>query len=148
MYKQVYDLTTSDLDKFPIWYFPMDDTVENELSVKPLDSNDALYPDYQVIVKTDFIDVNGKHYPGFIYWCVGESVAQWQPTLFVNQKDSLSFWNGILIPSWEKEGKSQQALCDKFPIKFRSQECAGLSAIHGELSGLYFLDSRDEVQYI
>lgn len=148
MHKQVYDLTLSDLEKYPVWYFPMDETVEDELSIKPFETGNPFFPDHQILVRTDFFDKDGRQYDGYIYWNYDKSVETLQPAIFVNKEEYLTFWNGIRRPSWEKEGLSQQVLRDKFPLDFVSQEHAGLPSIKGRLLGLYFLDKENQIDFI
>lgn len=148
MYKQIYDLTMADLGEFPVWYFPMDDTVEDELSIKPLDSGNALFPDFRVIVKTHFYDSMGKLYLGYIYWCKDNSVNACQPVLFVNENTCISFWNGIVKPSWDVYGELPKTLRGRFPIRFESEEHYGLGKVDGTLKGLYYIDDNDRIQCI
>lgn len=57
--KQVYDLNEKDLIDHPVWYFPMDDTAQDELSIRPVEENfDFSTSDYQFIVRTEFSSVD------------------------------------------------------------------------------------------
>ena len=51
--KEIYELTRDALKQYPIWYFPMDDTVDDELTIRPLEG-DCQTNDYQVIARTVF----------------------------------------------------------------------------------------------
>lgn len=146
--KQIYDLTKSDLEKFPIWYFPMDESVEDELSITPFLDESAIDSDFQMIVKTDFSDAQGGKYVGYIYWRKSNVISQCLPTLFVDENNCLSFWNGIITPKWEKEGVKQQLLRKVLPISFESKEFKGLEAVKGELLGLYYFDENRKTLYV
>ena len=56
--KQVYELTIDDLDSCSVWFFPMDETVEDESTVRPLAEQEAC-SDFQIIVRTDFHGESG-----------------------------------------------------------------------------------------
>ncbi len=145
--KQVFDLTISDLNTYPVWYFPMDETVEDELTVRPVtDINDI--GDSQVIVKTDFKDRNGKHYLGYIYWDKVKGVEVLKPIMFTSEDECVSFWNGIHTPTWDEYEESQQPIRHLFPIIFSSTAHSTLSSSSGTLTGLYYLDEHSLVQII
>ncbi|ABD79870.1 hypothetical protein [Saccharophagus degradans] len=145
--KQIYDLESEDLRKHPVWYFPMDDSVEDELSVKPC-GTDEISADYQVIIKTVFIDGEGKEYLGYIYWSDPDTLEDLKPVLFVNEEDCITFWNGMIKPSWDDYDAALQVMKDRFPITFRSDAIENLPSISGVLDGLYFISDDDSIQYI
>lgn len=146
--KKLYDLTKSDLEEFPIWYFPMDELFGDELSIMPFLEGSALEYNYQMIVKTEFMDSDGVGYIGYIYWRGTNIINECQPTLFLDENNCISFWNGIVKPKWECEGEKQQSLRKVLPISFKSEECGGLEAIKGVLLGLYYFDERRNISYI
>lgn len=61
--KQVYELTIDDLDRYSVWFFPMDDTVEDELTVRPLAEQETC-SDFQIIVRADFFGERHSVYRG------------------------------------------------------------------------------------
>lgn len=145
--KQIYDLGPKDLLQHPVWYFPMDDSVEDELSVKPCSADD-LSADYQVIVRTIFIDSEGQENLGYIYWNNPDNIEDLKPVLFLNDWDCITFWNGMIKPSWSDYDAELHAIKGRFPITFRSDAFDSFPSISGILNGLYFLGDGDSIQYI
>ena len=148
MAKPVFDLTLADIEEFPVWFFPMDESVEDETFVTPLESLDNRNFHALVIVRTEFTDSNGSRYLGYIYWDGIGVVNQCQPSLFIGPDEYLTFWSGSKKPSWATEGILQQTMRGKFPISFKSQNHFGFSSIEGDLRGLYFFDENYQIQYI
>lgn len=137
--KQIYNLTKSDIEQYPVWYFPMDDSVEDELTVRPMFSN-SQHSDYQVIVMTKFTGNDEEEYVGYIYWSMPNVVQHIKPVIFTSEEACITFWNGITLPSWSDYDAEQQLLFNALPLKYSSIECQGLSSISGILNGLYYID--------
>jgi len=51
----VYELTLDDFRHFGAWFFPMDESVEDELTVRPLVDKEVC-SDYPIIVSTIFFN--------------------------------------------------------------------------------------------
>lgn len=96
--KQVYELTLQDLLEHGVWYFPMDETVEDELTVRPAGPGQGFEQDYQVIVRTTFESREGSRYLGYLYWHASAHVCDSQPVVFVGNSDCIAFWSGIATP--------------------------------------------------
>ena len=96
MDKQVFDLTPRDFDETPVWFFPMDDSVEDEETVRPAEDASQI-DDFQVVVKTHFYDQEGNGYLGYIYWGSPEKVEYLKPVMFFSDdgESGLTFWNGM-----------------------------------------------------
>jgi hypothetical protein len=139
--KQIYNLTKSDIEQYPIWYFPMDDSVEDELTVRPMLS-DCQHNDYQVIVMTNFTGNDGKVHIGYIYWSMPNIVQHIKPVIFTSENSCITFWNGITQPSKSDYDVEQQLLLNSLPLKYSSVECQGLSSLSGILNGLYYIDGN------
>ncbi|MEZ9548041.1 MULTISPECIES: hypothetical protein [Vibrio] len=138
---EIYDLTRSDLEQHPVWYFPMDDTVGDELTIKPLKGDDKKN-DYQLIVRTSFTANDGTHFVGYIYWCRPENIESIQPVVFVNDEDCITFWNGVTQTGWDDYGKEQKKMRNKLPLKYSSDAFNGLESLSGVLEGLYYLNDE------
>lgn len=138
--KQVYDLTAEDLDAYGVWFFPMDESVEDEQTVRPLLEPET-DSDFQVIVRTRFSGADGSHYLGYVHWCGYDDVSHLQPVLFVADATCVSFWNGMLAGSWEALSNDAQRLRTVLPLSYQSEPLLGLSSITGRLEGLYYLDT-------
>ena len=148
MYKQVYELTLDDLMNFPIWYFPMDETVEDELSVRPLQSIDLAGTCPQIIIRTIFFDAFGSRYFGYIYWGVDSRVEQCQPVLYLSNDKGFAFWFGSIDPDDEDLNKDLRGISNLFPISFESEEVMGFSKLSGKLEGVYYMERSGKVRMV
>ncbi|WP_124405964.1 MULTISPECIES: hypothetical protein [unclassified Pseudomonas] len=140
--KQVCELTIDDFDSCNVWFFPMDDTVEDELTVRPLCEQDAC-SDFQIIVRADFFGVNGTVYCGYLYWGFNAEVEYLKPVILSDEGKVVTFWSGIVTPAWE----SSEFACSirsELPLSYVSEPVFGLPSICGKLEGLYYL-SDDQV---
>lgn len=139
--KQIFELTVDDLARCGVWFFPMDESVEDELTVRPLFEQE-LDSDFQIIVRTMFKGVDGSEYLGFVYWDGSGMVEYTKPTIILNDGFSISFWNGLIKPSWLDCPVEVQALKEVLPISYVSEPLLGLAKISGVLEGLYYLDGE------
>jgi len=144
--KQVYELAIDDLACFGVWYFPMDESVEDELTVRPLLEKEAC-SDVQIIVRTNFVGVDGSSYLGYLYWDGNGGVEYLKPVIFLEDGSSITFWNGMVKPSWEDYSARAQELRAVFPISYTSDHLLELPKISGRLEGLYYLDG-DQISWI
>ena len=95
--KQIYELNEEDLLASPVWYFPMDGSVEDELTIRPRKKHSDDDDDKQCIVKTIFTTRSAKKYVGYIYWGYPTSIENLKPVMFVGD-DCVTFWNGMMQP--------------------------------------------------
>lgn len=137
--KQVYDLTALDIEEYGAWYFPMDETVQNELTVRPVCSKDVIDIGFQVIVRTWFETCGGEKNIGYIYWSSGSAIGHLQPVMFVGVDQCVNFWNGMSEPIWENYSPELQMIRSDFPISFFSDSVFSLPSLTGVLQGLYSL---------
>lgn len=135
--KQVYDLTRADLERFPVWYFPMDVTVEDELTVRPLPIDMGFDTNFQIIVRTRFASKDGGVFLGYIYWGYPHDVSYLKPVMYVSDC-CVTFWNGSIKPSDDYLNGLSKHVPELFPVSFESEETLGLSPISGVLEGIYF----------
>lgn len=140
--KQVYDLVKEDLERSPVWYFPMDSSVEDELTARPLLSAEC-GTDFQVIVRTSFYASNGAVCLGYIYWSEFQGIDTLQPVMFLDDC-AVSFWYGMSMPNWDDYPESARSLKGVMPIRFLSDAVCGLSSIEGVLNGLYYVGPDGE----
>ncbi|MFT4924635.1 MAG: hypothetical protein ACI8WB_000718 [Phenylobacterium sp.] len=142
MDKEIFELTREDIEKYPVWYFPMDDSVEDELTIRPF-KGDCGLNEYQVIVKTTFQDVNGKAFVGYIYWSMPNNIEDIKPVVFTSNDECLTFWNGLMPAAWSDYSSEQQKMKQSLPLKYSSNCCQGLSSISGIIEGLYYIDGNN-----
>lgn len=139
--KQIYDLTVNDIYCWGVWYFPMDESVKDEATVRPLDDADGC-ADFQLIVRTKFEGVNGEQYIGYLYWSGFPEVKFLKPVVLLDDGSAVSFWSGIRKPSWNGYSGKAKSVSEALPLKFTSEPLLGLAEISGVLDGLYYLDNR------
>lgn len=147
MDKQIYDLTEDDINQHPVWYFPMDETVEDELTIRPVDDLHGL-GDAQIIVKTEYSDSKGAKYVGYIYWNTPDTVEDLKPILFTGNNECISFWNGIVKSPWGDCSPAQQCIRSYLPVQYKSYSFDRLYSLTGVLKGLYYYDDKYVVNYI
>ncbi|TKK33442.1 hypothetical protein PspCFBP13528_06975 [Pseudomonas sp. CFBP13528] len=140
--KQAYELTREDLINFSAWFFPMDATVEDELTVRPLTEKEACTA-FQVLVRTSFVGARGSVYLGFLYWNSIALVEYVKPVILSEGGEAISFWNGIIKPQWNGSEFSASLRAD-LPISYMSEPFVNLPSLRGKLEGLYYL-AEDQV---
>ena len=140
--KQVYELTIDDLDSCSVWFFPMDETVEDESTVRPLAEQETC-SDFQIIVRTDFLGESGAVYRGYLYWDSNAAIEYVKPVILSDKGGAVSFWSGIVTPAWESS-EFASSIRSELPISYASEPVFGLPSICGKLEGLYYL-SDDQV---
>lgn len=139
MSKQVYDLTAADLDSDPIWVFPMDESAEDEASVRPIRHGEVVPDGLQRIVRAVFRDGAGRVLPGYIYPGCGSGVEDARPVAWCNDV-CITFWNGMMEPSPNYLGQIREAGLH-WPIAFET-DVDGLQRQSGTLAGVYYLDGK------
>ena len=134
--KQVYDLTLSDFEEFPIWEFALDEEGEegqDEATVRPRpdiqftggpDEGMLIIKDEgMLVVKTEFISKDGTIFHGYCSVDIILSLGRTQPTIITSENKQVSFWYGIK-PNKSQIKKAYHDLKKKkkelFPITYRS----------------------------
>lgn len=145
--KQIHEIKKEDLIEYPIWHFSIDDDEEDdELTVRPFTGGNALIEADRLVIRTVFKDNNGNKYLGYIYWGTPKEIFYLLPTMFVNNTDCITFWNGNCKSlSWDTYKLPQRKIKNYLPIKFESEEHAWLEKINGILGGLYYRNERDDI---
>src|SRR5262245_57919888 len=135
--KQIYELTPSDLASHPVWFFPMDDTVEDEASVCPVADGSDIPSGLQAIIRADFVDALGRSYPGYVYAVDEDTVDYVRPVLWAGEH-CITFWEGMLPPAPEYITLvSALFRRDAWPIRYVVDPSGGLGERHGRLEGIY-----------
>lgn len=140
--KQIYDLNIDDILQCGVWYFPMDDSVEDELTVRPLHGEEYC-TDAQVIVRAHFSGRDGSRYLGYVYWDGCTDVEYLKPVVLLGDGTAISFWSGLVKPSWDDCSELAQKVRGGLPFTYVSEEIFGLSPVSGELEGLGYLDGEN-----
>lgn len=136
--KQIYELDINDLACFGVWYFPMDESAEDELTIRPLLDKETC-TDAQVIVRADFVGRDGSRYLGYLYWDGGVGVDCLKPVILLEDGSFVTFWNGVVEPSWADYPARAQDLSSRLPFSYVSECLLELPEISGTLEGLYYL---------
>ncbi|WP_434560923.1 hypothetical protein [Pseudomonas sp. Z4-20] len=144
--KQIYELTIDDLADFGVWYFPMDESAEDELTVRPLLDKETC-TDAQIIVRASFVGKNGSSYLGYLYWDGGGEVEYLKPVILLEDGSFVTFWNGMIEPSWADYSARAQELRSGLPFSYISESLLELPKISGRLEGLYYLDG-DHISWV
>lgn len=144
--KQIYELTIDDLASFGVWYFPMDESAEDELTVRPLLDKETC-TDAQIIVRASFVGKNGSSYLGYLYWDDGGEVEYLKPVILLEDGSFVTFWNGMIEPSWADYSARAQELRSGLPFSYISESLLELPKISGRLEGLYYLDG-DHISWV
>jgi len=147
-YKQIYELTKKDLQENPVWYFPMDESVEDEVSAIPAETAEDIGNDLQIIVRTTFTTASDKKFIGYIYWNQTGAVEHLQPVILTDN-GAITFWNGIIPPDDEylEEVRTELGI-PTFPTVFESEKIFNLSRIMGELEGIGYINDKGEEVFV
>lgn len=145
--KQVCDLTPADLNAYNVWIFPMDETVKNEASVRPL-LEDEEVGERRFVIKTHFVGSDRTEYTGYIYWADSQEARHLQPVLFVRDDCYITFWNGMEVPTWDDGPSEMQALKKALPISYTSEARDSFPPVIGTLEGLYYRDCNKYIRCI
>lgn len=137
--KQIYELAIDDLACFGVWYFPMDGSAEDELTVRPLLHKETC-TDAQIIVRASFVGGDGSSYFGYLYWDSSGEVEYLKPVILLEDGSFVTFWNGMVEPSWVDYSARAQELRSGLPFLYVSDSLLELPEISGKLEGLYYLD--------
>jgi hypothetical protein len=128
--RQVYELTPSDLERFPVWEFSLDEEGEegqDEETVRPCEPGGPLDPaDGMFIVRASLTLSDGTRLNGYLTPPVeGDTgLSTLQPAVVV-PSGQVSFWCGTIVPPAAHIAKSY-ALVGKasptqvFPLRFAS----------------------------
>jgi hypothetical protein len=135
--KQVYELTAADLEREAVWVFPMDESVEDEASVRPLRPGEVVPDGIQRIVRAVFEDATSKVFPGYIYPGSGGSVEDTRPVAWCGNL-CITFWNGMIEPSRTYLDQIKSANI-QWPLTYET-DAAEAANQAGSLNGVYYLD--------
>jgi hypothetical protein len=142
--KQVNDLAAQDLERHPIWVFPMDQSVEDEASVRPVE-HDEIVPDGMVtIVRCIFRDQSGRQMFGYVYPRHRDDVDERLPVAWCGSL-CITFWNGMREPSPSYVATVVSANL-QWPLSYQT-DTERAPACAGKLDGLYYLQ-EDRVRCI
>ncbi len=139
--KQIWDMTTLDLEENPLWYFPMDGSGGgDEMSVGPVTPEMPLPSACQMVARASFVTADGVKYPGYVYWSTTTRVNELKPFMWMEDV-AVTFWNGIVPPDASYLERVRARLRpESWPIRFASENVRGLATMVGSVEGIYFLE--------
>jgi len=142
MQKQVWDLTSSDFDRYPVWYFPTeDDPTCDEATVRPVTDPRGPDPHDAVLVAALFTDSSGRSYRGYLHWVEPPLLEHAQPVMFVDG-ECITFWFGITRP---ERGSLPRV---EFPVRVASNNLGKLHTIELTIPGFAYLGTDGEPRYV
>lgn len=125
--KQVYELTLSDLDQYPVWEFALDEEGEegqDEATVRPVEAVEELDPlEAMYIVSASFTLADGSTFRGCISTPVQgqDDLGTLQPVLITESGQRVVFWWGMMEPKRQEIDFAYSALARKpgevFPLE-------------------------------
>jgi len=142
--KQVYELSTSDLESFPVWEFALDEEGEDgqdEATVRPYEGSPPLDPsDGVFIVRARFDLADGTRLHGYLTPPGdGPSGVRTIQPIIVTTGGQVMFWFGAMAPSaasleaaYDRLGRQQSAV---FPVQYASEVELVTGPVRGELNG-------------
>ena len=136
MSKQVYDLTPEDIATHAVWVFPMDDSVNDEASVRPVQLGEDVPDGLQRLARARFVDATGRCFPGYIYPGAGTKVEDVRPVAWCGPL-CITFWNGMRAPSGDYLENISKANVS-WPVAYET-DVDGLASQQGLLEGIYYL---------
>lgn len=148
--RQVYELTPTDLERFPVWEFALDEEGEegqDEATVRPCEVSGPLDPaDGMFIVRASLTLSDGTQLTGYLTPPVqGEGgLSTLQPAVVV-PNGQVSFWCGMVVPPPEHISKSYSLLGKAspqhvFPLRFESDVALVGGPVSGEVPGFVILE--------
>ncbi len=153
--KQVFDLTTSDLQQYRLWEFcPDEEGVpgQDEATVRPSEASEV--PGYSpgaYIVAADFVMADGSSAEGYIYSGKPEDFGCTQPNL-VLADGQINFWFGIVPVTadrlnilYRRLGKKVESV---FPIHYQTRAAVNGNPIRGVVEGFGTRSLKDPMPKI
>jgi hypothetical protein len=153
--KQVYELTSDDLRKFPVWEFCLDEEGkdgQDEATVRPYPAPGLLDPrGGMFIVRAAFTLADGSRASGYLTPPAqnDSGIGTLQPTI-VTDTGQVMFWFGCAVPDRATLVRSYGYLGKEcgvavFPLQFESQVDLIGGPVRGSLSGFqYYTDWRGD----
>jgi len=154
--RQVYELTPTDLERFPVWEFALDEEGEegqDEATVRPYDATLPLDPaEGMFIVRATLTLSDGTHFKGYLTPAVQgeEGLSTFQPAVVV-PGGQVSFWCGMLVPSPDHIARCYSLLGKAssrqvFPVRFQSDVSLVGGPVAGDVPGFMVLEDFESMR--
>ncbi len=156
--KKDYELSISNLKKFPVWEFAYEETKMDNLSGRTMRPNTS-GPPYDIhksrfLIRTSFRLANGMEFKGHTkpFDLLDQFMGHLSPIdlypVIMTPKGYVVFWYGIYKPDPEEIAKNYQLLgqnpSDVFPIRFELDEEIINGVSKGIIEGFMYCE-EDEV---
>jgi len=154
IFKQVYELSLSDFQQFPVWKFAITEEGEegqDEATVRPFEYTAPLDPsEGTFVVQAEFLLADGTNMQGYLSPSPQNELGYTQP-IIISEKGQINFWSGIMQPSQESitstynslEKSSEQV----FPLAFKSNVALLGGTIEGVIHGFSFYSQNRKVHF-
>jgi hypothetical protein len=147
--RQIYELTPSDLETFPVWEFNLDQTAgsgQDELTVRPFIASGPLDPaDRMFVVQAMFTLIDGSTMRGYITppGRGDAGVGALQP-IIVTDQGQVRFWCGTSAPGAKRLARSYELLGKEakqiFPLRFESEVELADGPVRGSVPGFLVME--------
>jgi len=148
--RQVYDLTPSDLKRYPVWEYALDEEGsegQDEATVRPYEASGPIDPAKGMfIVRASMTFAHGTSLMGYVTPSAqgGADLSSCQPAVGV-PGGQVSFWRGMLALRPEDLSNSYALLkraspAQVFPIKFESDVPIAGGPVVRQVPGLLILE--------
>lgn len=158
--KQVNELSTADLLRFPVWEFALDEEGvdgQDETTVRPYQCTGDLDPSERTfIVQASFVLADGSRMQGYLTPPSPRDggLGSIQPVIVSPQGQTL-FWHGGVKQTPQEISESYRRLgkmsaSEVFPIRFASEVSIVGGPVRGEIPGFLVLEdfSTDTVRIV
>lgn len=138
--KQVYELTSADLDEYPIWEFALDEEREegqDEATVRPWEGSAPLDPsDGMFVVRANFVLADRTRFVGYLTPSPprGTSIGTIQP-IVVTEHGQVMFWCGAMAPTAERLRGAYAKLRREGSAVFPCEYFADVALLGGAITG-------------
>jgi hypothetical protein len=146
--RQVYELTLSDLDQFPVWEFAQDEeTVEeqDEATVRPYSKVPVDPSDGLQVIRATFTLADGTKLIGFVSSTpptLQSDISSQQPVILLEKVHILLYF-GIFRPDAAKIDSYLYALgksaAEVFPLRYKTEIDVIGGCIEGAVAGFSYL---------
>ena len=147
--KQVYELTATDLNEFPVWEFALDEegvVGQDEATVRPHETSGTLDPsDGMYIVRASFLLADGTKAQGYLIPSVqGDNYLGTLQPIIVTATGQIGLWCGMRSPSYDELMQKYRLLGKEanhvFPVQLKSEIDLVDGPVRGSVAGFVMLE--------
>jgi hypothetical protein len=146
MIKSIFELTPEDMRGDELWVMPMDETVDDDMSVRA--AGNQVVPDgLMALFRCSFVDARGRDFVGYAFRDQQVNVEVIRPVVWVGGV-AFNFWNGIVTPSAEYMAEVAEAFPpDCWPIRLTSNS-RHVDVMTYALRGIYYIEGDYDIMCV